>query len=190
MAIPMLDCIALGDSIAVGVGHARPDCKVMAVTGITSGRYVSLLPPLHAAHIAIISLGVNDSEDMDTLANLRLLRSRVQARTVYWMLVGINPRARVAVRTVATEYGDRMIDTAPLAGPDHIHPDRTGYARLARLTGSVGTLPAGNARAPTQSLAYHDFQSPQWVYQAFPNMKVWNGPDNLNGMPVQRPSRP
>jgi lysophospholipase L1-like esterase len=158
----LLDCVALGDSIAVGVGHARPDCKVMAVTGITSGRYVELLPPLRATQTAIISLGVNDSDDMDTLANLRRLRSEVRAKTVYWMLVGTNPRSRDAVRLVAAEYRDRMIDVAPLAGPDHIHPDRTGYARLAAAT----RIPS--VSIATQKVAMHHLQAPPGMRPVHP----------------------
>lgn len=179
----MLDCIVLGDSIAVGVGQARSDCAIAAVTGITSERYVQLFPGMRHVGTAIISLGVNDGEGTATADNLARLRARVRADTVYWLLTGGNPRARDAVRAVAGRFGDRLIDAAPLTGPDHVHPDRTGYARLAAQTRGGGGTTA------TRSPPYQDFKSPSWVYRAFPNMKVWNGPDNLNGAPVG-PSRP
>ncbi|MEJ0016464.1 MAG: hypothetical protein WDN25_07855 [Acetobacteraceae bacterium] len=130
----MLDCIVLGDSIAVGVGQARSDCAIAAVTGITSERYVQLFPGMRHVGTAIISLGVNDGEGTATADNLARLRARVRADTVYWLLTGGNPRARDAVRAVAGRFGDRLIDAAPLTGPDHVHPDRTGYARLAAQT--------------------------------------------------------
>lgn len=174
----MFDCIALGDSLAVGVGQARPDCYVAAITGISSERYVQIFPGMRHVRTAIISLGVNDGEAADTADNLARLRARVTADVVYWLLTGGNPRARDAVRVVAGRFGDRLIDAAPLAGPDHIHPDRTGYARLAAET-------EGGGHAPPTS-AYQDFASSAWAYRAFPSMKVWNGPDNVNGVPVKR----
>src|SRR4051812_48742624 len=102
-----------------------------AVTGITSERYVQLFSGMRHVRTAIISLGVNDGEGSATKDNLSRLRGRVRADTVYWLLTGGNPRARDAIRAVASQFGDRLIDAAPLTGADHIHPDRTGYARLA-----------------------------------------------------------
>ncbi len=171
----MLDCVILGDSIAVGVGQARPDCQTTAMSGISSDRFVQMFPGAPQARTAIISLGVNDGEGAATEDNLAKLRGRVMADTVYWLVSGTNQHIRDAVRVIAGRFGDRLIDVAPLAGPDHIHPDRTGYARLASET------EGGAAQA-----AYQDFTPPDQVYRSFPGMKVWNGPDNLNGAPVKQ----
>lgn len=156
----MLDCLILGDSIAVGLGQARPDCAVAAVSGITSGRYVQTFAGANHVRTAIISLGVNDGEAVATAENLSRLRGLVSANVVYWLLTGGNPRARDAVLTVARRFGDRVIDAAPLTGADHIHPDRTGYARLATEIGRRGQA------APHLS-AYRDFPSPNRVYRDF-----------------------
>jgi lysophospholipase L1-like esterase len=180
----LLDCIVLGDSIALGLGLARPDCVVVAVTGITSERYVQTFLAARQARTAIISLGVNDGAGVATADNLQRLRGSVTADTVYWLLAGSNPHNRDAVHAVADRYGDRLIDVAPLAGPDHIHPDRTGYATLARETRGVG----GGMSAPIST--YRDFLPQTHVYGDFHGMNVWNGPDNLNGVPVNGPSRP
>lgn len=176
----MLDCIVLGDSIAVGVGQARPDCQTIAVSGVTSEHYVQMFAGAQQAHTAIISLGVNDGDGVATADNLSRLRGRVAANNVYWLLSGTNEHIRDAVRTIAGRFGDRLIDVLPLAGPDHIHPDRTGYAKLA-----TETLGSG-AGTSAQASAYQDFPPPESVYRAFPTMKIWNGPDNLNGVPVKR----
>jgi lysophospholipase L1-like esterase len=176
----LLDCLVLGDSIAVGVGQARPDCQTIAVSGISSDHFVQLFPGGPQAHTAVISLGVNDGDGIATANNLTNLRSRVVADTIYWLLSGTNEHIRDAVRAVAGRFGDRLIDVSPLAGADHIHPDRTGYARLASETRGGGGNPASGS-------AYQDFEPQvQWVYRAFPDLKVWNGPDNLNGAPVNR----
>jgi lysophospholipase L1-like esterase len=172
----LLECLVLGDSIAVGLGQARPECAVVAVSGITSERYVQTLHARPRARTVVISLGVNDGEGVSTLDNLRLLRRAITAHTVYWLLAGTNPRARDAARVVARQYRDRLIDVAPLAGPDHVHPDRTGYAVLARETG-------GSMRPP--STARH-MQTTRSDFRAFRGIQVWNGPGNLNGVPVRR----
>ena len=165
----MIDCIAIGDSLAVGVGHARPGCFIAAITGVTSERYVHIFPGMRHVRTAIISLGVNDSEDIGTAENLLRLRQQVRADRVFWLLTGGNPRAREAVHEVAGRFGDRLIDAAPLTGPDHVHPGRDGYARLAALT-------TGGA-APAPGLVTH---------RAAAGPKVWNGPYSLNGVRVQR----
>lgn len=179
----MLDCIILGDSIAVGLSQARPDCAVAAFSGITSARYVQTFAGVAHVRTAIISLGVNDGDAVATAENLGRLRRLVAADVVYWLLTGGNPRARDAVREVAGRFGDRLIDAAPLAGADHVHPDRGGYARLATETG-------GHGRAVPYASAYHDFPSPARVYRAFPGVSVWNGPYNLNGVSVGGGTRP
>jgi lysophospholipase L1-like esterase len=175
-------CLALGDSLAIGVGHARPDCYVAAITGITSERYVQIFPGMRHVRTAIISLGVNDGEGVATADNLIRLRAQVLADTVYWLLTGGNPRARDAVRAVAGRFGDRLIDAAPLAGTDHVHPDRAGYARLAAETrGGIGS--------PRVS-AYRNFMSPARAYRALPDMKGRNGPSNFDGAAVAGVVRP
>lgn len=185
----------LGDSLAVGVGQARPECTVAAEVGINTSRYLQVWQHPSQAKTVVISLGVNDSEDIETEANLRRLRRGLSAETVYWLLPGIHPLARSAVHDVAREFHDKVIDVAPLTGADHIHPDRLGYARLASMTrhGEVGPIP--------RQVAYADMPRPSWAYRAIPpagnytayrdfpapsvpGVNIWRGPNNLNGLPV------
>ena len=179
----MLDCLVLGDSLAVGVGQAKPGCRVVAETGITSERYVHTLLVARSARIAIISLGVNDSEDVDTVDNLLRLRQAVTARTVYWLLAGINKRARDAARLVAVKFHDRLIDVAPLAGPDHLHPDRAGYAKLA------GLMHGGSGGYPAQRASYRDFPPRDTVYRAFHGSSGGSRQYHVTGTPVSDASR-
>ena len=140
----MVPCIVLGDSIAVGVGQYRPDCVTIAQGGITSERYVGTMLSRQDADTVIISLGVNDDDTVDTASNLRTLRDQVHAGTVYWLLPGIKEQVREVIRGVAGAYGDRLIDTRPYAGPDHLHPSGPGYIALARL--SAGAAPVATAQ--------------------------------------------
>jgi hypothetical protein len=180
----LLDCIVLGDSIALGLSQARPDCEVAAEPGITSERFVQTRLTARQARVAIISLGVNDVDGTTTANNLELLRGTITAVAVYWLAAGSNPLTREAIRSVAERHGDRLIDVAPLAGPDHIHPDRAGYATLATQTGAA----IGGRVTPAAAPA--GIQTPAEAFRAFPDMKIWNGPGNLNGVTVNGPIQP
>jgi lysophospholipase L1-like esterase len=79
----------------------------------------------------VISLGANDAGD--DAATLRTLRTRVMAARVIWLLPARPATARAAIALVAAEYGDALVDTAPLAGPDGLHPTGAGYRRIAEL---------------------------------------------------------
>lgn len=132
----MLECLVLGDSIATGVGQARPECETVARVGITSGAYINDLFPLadHTAQTAVISLGVNDDASVDTLENLRRMRRSLRVASAIWLLPGLKENVRSAIRTVARENGDQLVDTRQQVGPDHLHPSRTGYHIIAEQT--------------------------------------------------------
>ena len=142
----VLDCLILGDSIAVGIGQARPACTTMAQGGIGSAAFLQTLFPASpkAASRVVISLGVNDLASAATLANLRRLRSGVVSNQVTWLLPGLKEQVRQHIRTVAEEHGDRVVDTISQVGPDHLHPGREGYSRIAAWAeaGAATPVPA------------------------------------------------
>ena len=71
----VFDCLALGDSLAIGVGQARPDCYVAAdLPGSPPNATCSIFPGMRHVRTAIISLGVNDGDGTSTADNLRRLR--------------------------------------------------------------------------------------------------------------------
>jgi hypothetical protein len=133
--VALVPCAVIGDSIAVGVGRYLPECRIEARVGVTSGQFVrGLLSPVEAGRV-VISLGVNDGPSAATVMNLRIVREAVQGAAVFWLLPANHEYARVAIRVVAGEFGDRLIDAGRETGPDGLHPTGAGYRALAGLVG-------------------------------------------------------
>lgn len=125
----MIDCLILGDSIAVGVGQHRPDCAVEAHIGITSADYLNQFSGAQS-DVVVVSLGSND-RGPETYDKLTALRAGIKARQVWWVLPGARrrPAQRAAVRAVAREHGDGVVDIPELS-TDGVHPTPAGYRRL------------------------------------------------------------
>lgn len=135
----MLECLILGDSLAVGVGQIRKECVTYAKSGINSYDYVNR-HVLHtngntkARHV-IISLGSNDTKNIDTYEELLSLRQLVEAERVYWILPNIKEDKRKQVWLVANQFKDQVIDARNVErSPDHVHPTYKGYKELANQT--------------------------------------------------------
>lgn len=130
----MIECAVVGDSIGVGVSEAMRHCKSYARIGINSSTWNrQYLHQLEPSKILVISLGAND-RGINTVSNLRQLRIKTTAETVYWILPnkGRNPVAYDAVKSVATEYGDILIERpTENISSDGVHPTRTGYKKLS-----------------------------------------------------------
>ena len=135
----MLDCLILGDSLAVGVGQIRTECTTRAKSGINSHDYVNR----HVLHTegntqaknVIISLGSNDTAKINTVEELDSLRQLVNADRVYWIVPNIKEDKRQAVLKIAEKYKDSVIDARKHdTSPDHIHPTYRGYKTIARAT--------------------------------------------------------
>ncbi len=135
----MLDCLILGDSLAVGVGQARPECVTRAKSGINSYDYVNR----HVFHTqgdtqaktVIISLGSNDTTKVKTVEELEALRQLVDADRVYWIVPNIKEDKRRAVLAVANKYNDFVIDARQHdTSPDRVHPTHKGYKTIAEKT--------------------------------------------------------
>jgi lysophospholipase L1-like esterase len=135
----MLECLILGDSLAVGVGQVRTECVTHAVSGINSYNYVNRYiihtkGDTHAKSI-IISLGSNDTKNIKTFEELDTLRQVIQADRVYWILPNIKETKRKAVWEVARKYNDWVIDARGVdRSPDAVHPTYKGYKELANQT--------------------------------------------------------
>lgn len=134
----MLECLIVGDSIAVGVSQVRKECVAIAKSGINSGYWNALhIDKLKPAKSVIISLGANDIYPQNTERNVRFLRSRVEADRVYWILPNENlkPFAVQGVRKVAEEFGDVVIERPKTnMSADRVHPTYKGYKELAQKT--------------------------------------------------------
>ena len=135
----MLECLILGDSLAVGVGQIRKECVTYAKSGINSYDYVNR-HVLHTkgntqAKTVIISLGSNDTKNIDTFEELDTLRQLVKADRVYWILPNIKETKRRAVWDVANKYNDWVIDARGVdRSPDAVHPTYKGYKDIAEKT--------------------------------------------------------
>ena len=135
----MLECLILGDSLAVGVGQVRTECVTRAKSGINSYDYMNR-HILHTqgntqAKTIIISLGSNDTAKINTFEELDSLRQLVDANRVYWIVPNIKEDKRRAVLAVADKYNDFVIDARQHdTSPDQVHPTYKGYKSISEKT--------------------------------------------------------
>ena len=130
----MIDCLIIGDSIAVGTKQFRPDCVAFARGGINSWQWRKQYlegdkGSLPLAETLIISLGSNDHKGVKTREEISTIRSKVLAKRVYWILPANNPDIQAIVREVAEGFGDTVLPINRLQ-PDGVHPSWAGYKEL------------------------------------------------------------
>ena len=130
----MIECLIVGDSIAVGTAHFRPECAVMAKSGINSRDWNErYFHDQLQSDTVIISLGSNDLKTLNTFKEIILLRSRIKARRVFWILPANKPQKVELIRMVAAEYKDTIVPI-PNVSKDKVHPTPQGYRELAKST--------------------------------------------------------
>jgi lysophospholipase L1-like esterase len=133
----MIECLIVGDSIAVGVSQVRKECVAYAKSGINSRDWnKKYLNKLQSTKTLIISLGANDL-GINTEENIRTLREKAQADRVFWLLPSqrLKPEQVRAVKFVAIDYGDTVIPRPERdISPDGVHPTYKGYKILGDLT--------------------------------------------------------
>jgi len=132
----MIDCLIIGDSIAVGTKMFRPECVDYAKGGITSHGWDKKFGDNKLeANSVIISLSTNDWERANTEDKLRIIRNKVKASRVFWIEPNLEskPHAVEHVRKIAAEFGDTVIPTTRWQ-PDKIHPSWEGYKQIAEKT--------------------------------------------------------
>ena len=135
----MLDCLIIGDSIAVGVSQARPECVSYAKGGWNSWQWNrDYLKNDLSAKTVVISLGANDHKGVRTKAELQRIREKIGVNAkVFWISPGKErkPEAQRAIEAIAQEYGDIVV-SRPMnhMSPDGVHPTGKGYKILADAT--------------------------------------------------------
>ena len=123
----MIDCLVLGDSIAVGTQMHYKECAIVGKGGINSWQFNRNYEGEFYSNTVIISLGSNDHMGVRTKKELEKLRARVVAKTkVYWILPANKENIRQIVTEVANNNGDVVIPIKHLQ-PDNIHPSGRGY---------------------------------------------------------------
>ena len=136
----MLECLILGDSIAVGTHQARPECVAHAKGGWNSWQwnkdYLEKVKG-NPAKTVIISLGANDHAGVKTERELRKMREAITAHRVFWIDPGKDrkPVPHDATIRIAQEYGDVVLPRPKdHMSADGIHPTGRGYRELAEKT--------------------------------------------------------
>ena len=136
----MIDCMIIGDSIAVGTAIARPECISYSKGGWNSWQWNKDFlskASAHSAKTVIISLGANDHTGVRTEHELRKMRSAIKADRVFWISPGAErkPRPQAAIEKIAKEYGDVVLPRPEShMSPDGIHPTGRGYKIIGEQT--------------------------------------------------------
>jgi lysophospholipase L1-like esterase len=136
----MIDCLIIGDSIAVGTAMARPECVSYSRGGWNSWQWNKdylAKASSQPAQTVIISLGANDHKGVKTEAELRKMREAIKGTRVFWISPGKErkPVPQDAIERIAKEYGDIVLDRPmKLMSADGIHPTGKGYKHIANLT--------------------------------------------------------
>ena len=129
----MLDCLILGDSIAVGTHQQRPECVAYAKGGWNTWQWNrDYLKNNLSAKTVIISLGSNDHSGVRTKAELQRIREKVGVAKVFWILPAIKPHIQSYIREIAEQYNDTVLPFTPSS--DKVHPTTQGYRELAKAT--------------------------------------------------------
>jgi lysophospholipase L1-like esterase len=136
----MLECLILGDSIAVGTHKARPECVAYAKGGWNSWQWNKDYLAKAAgqpAKTVIISLGANDHKGVKTEQELRKMRETIKSGRVFWIDPGKDrkPVPHDAIVRIAQEYGDIILPRPKdHMSADGIHPTGKGYKILGEQT--------------------------------------------------------
>jgi lysophospholipase L1-like esterase len=132
----MIDCLIIGDSIAVGTHKFRPECTAYAQGGITSiGWNKKFGNNDLTANTVIISLSTNDWAKADTYGMLMNIRTKIKATKVFWVEPNRESKFEAVqqVRRVAEQFGDTVLPTTRWQ-TDKIHPSWAGYKEIAERT--------------------------------------------------------
>ncbi len=130
----MLECLILGDSIAVGTHQQRKECVAYVKSGWNTWQWNrDYLKNDLSAKTVIISLGSNDHAGVKTISELRKMRNKVNANRVFWIVPAIKPNIQEDVLQVAKENNDVVLPITRLQ-KDGIHPSWAGYKELAEKT--------------------------------------------------------
>jgi len=137
----MIECLIIGDSIAVGTKMFAPkECVSYAKGGFNTWQWNKKWGSFKLeANKLVISLGTNDHRGVNTYKELSKMRYRVSAAKVVWIMPPCNakfckPNVNATVKEIARNYGDTIISTE-FVQPDHIHPSWRGYKDIVRKAG-------------------------------------------------------
>lgn len=130
----MIECLVLGDSIAVGVSRQLPNCESIAEVGINSRNYYNTyISQVTDANSYIVSLGANDGYTNTAEWIPQLRREFPRHAQVVWLVPANNREAILAIVGLSAQYNDStvLLTDFPLA-KDGVHPTGSGYNMIAQ----------------------------------------------------------
>lgn len=135
-----LACLFIGDSTAQGAAQAfnriaRLPCPVVARIGAGAAEVASWQLPNGPARFVIIGAGSNDPTAPGLRRDLWARRQTIQGARVVWLLP-YHRGAAATVESVATSWGDYVLDLAELPSRDQLHP--TTYQGIATALRRLG----------------------------------------------------
>ncbi len=132
----MLDCLIIGDSIAVGTQAVMKNCSSYAVGGYNTWQWNKKFSDKNLeSNNIIISLGTNDHKGVKTYSELEKIRNKIKNSNVFWILPPCNDGfckedINKIVQDIAKKNGDIIVGTNRLQ-KDNIHPSWVGYKEIA-----------------------------------------------------------
>ena len=138
----MLECLILGDSIAVGTQMFAKQCELVGKGGINTWQFnKNYAEKIKPANTVIISLGSNDHSGVHTFKQLMATRQRIEGYRVFWILPAGNLKAggvdikdiQEIVHIIAKNFGDTVLPIRGLQS-DGIHPSWSGYKDIVEKT--------------------------------------------------------
>ncbi len=141
----MLECLILGDAVAFGLADVMPHCAALVQPSVTSSRWLEKYgqhPTFSEKRyrVVIISISTNDLYNSNSEENIYDIRKRTQADMVIWLLPNaiLRPNQHERVKSIAKEFGDKIINMHSHYGADATHPgSRAGYDRLAQKISKI-----------------------------------------------------
>lgn len=134
----MIECMIIGDSIAVGTAMYRPECISYSRGGWNSwqwNRDYLQIASSKSSKVVIISLGANDHPGVKTEHELRKMRESIKSERVYWIGLGAERKQfqQSIIIKIAQEYGDTVLPRPEdHMSSDRIHPTGKGYKILGQ----------------------------------------------------------
>lgn len=131
----MLDCLIIGDSIALGTHSQYKQCGVIAKSGIDSrafyDRYHRYYANTKTEHV-IISIGSNDKYSNMSRYNIEHIRNTIgDNKKVFWILPANKENIAEIIRNIARDKKDTVIPIRYLS-KDGVHPTIDGYKNIVR----------------------------------------------------------
>ena len=126
-----IDCVAIGDSIAVGISSALQCTETRAQIGLPSSRIIDIAPGKWHK-FCIISAGSNDPLDVNGIPvylknNLDHIRNQTQCQFYVWLEPVNQIAAGIVYDEAIRKHHDIALSFTP--GSDNVHP--ASYNTLA-----------------------------------------------------------